>query len=127
MRASARVAGSSEPATIVDIDVAASERPSPVMAKPFLTTPLLPRFVVSGQRLGLCASKLSTDGCSNPQDSGIERYVVRRSLVVGRTRSLPTSSSAMPTPPRQDTSRSRQRIDRNGREVEALAPVQSAL
>src|SRR5216684_3932146 len=62
------------------------------MGKPFLTTPSLPRFVVigSGQRLGLRASKLSTDGCSNPQDSGIERCVVRRSLVVGRTRSLPT-------------------------------------
>src|ERR1700686_5317475 len=69
----------------------ASERPSPVLGKPFLTTLSLPRFVVigSGRRLGLCASKLSADGFSNPQDSRIERHAIRRSVVVSRTRSLP--------------------------------------
>src|SRR5216683_5285020 len=63
----------------------------PALGKPFPTLLSSPRFNVIGGdwRLTLCASKLSADGFSNPQDSRIERHAVRRSVVVGRTRSLP--------------------------------------
>src|SRR6266849_1850813 len=63
----------------------------PALGKPFPTLLSSPRFNVIGGdwRLTLCASKLSADGFSNPQDSRIERHAVRRSVVFGRTRSLP--------------------------------------
>jgi hypothetical protein len=52
---------------------------------------LSPWFIVisSGRRLTLLASKLSADGFGNPPNAGIERLAAVRSVVVGRTRSLP--------------------------------------
>jgi hypothetical protein len=50
-----------------------------------------PWFIVigGGRRLILRASKLSADGLGNPPNAGIEGLAAERSVVVGRTKSLP--------------------------------------
>jgi hypothetical protein len=76
---------------IRDENVAASERPGPVLGKPFLTALSLPRFVVigGGRRLGLLAGKLSADSFCNPQNARVERFACARAVVVGWMNAFP--------------------------------------